>query len=120
VIAYVVGVVLLILVLVAMPVKYIGGDPSLVALVGPVHGFLYMVYLVLTFDLGRRAGWPLTRMALVMLAGTVPFLSFVAERVVSRQLRAPLPAPAAGAARQGAGAGEAAPAEPGPTTTPRR
>jgi integral membrane protein len=88
VIAYVVGVVLLVLVLVAMPVKYIGGNASLVAIVGPVHGFLYMVYLVLTFDLGRRADWPLKRMALVMLAGTVPFLSFVAERSVTRQLRA--------------------------------
>jgi integral membrane protein len=69
-----------------MPVKYIGGDPTLVALVGPVHGFLYMVYLVFTFDLGRRADWPLKRMALVMLAGTVPFLSFVAERWVTRTM----------------------------------
>jgi integral membrane protein len=88
VIAYVVGVVLLVLAFVAMPVKYIGGDPALVALVGPVHGFLYMVYLVATFDLGRRMDWPLKRMALVMLAGTVPFLSFVAERWITRRVRA--------------------------------
>jgi integral membrane protein len=88
IVAYVVGVVLLVLVLVAMPMKYLGGDKSLVAAVGPVHGFLYMVYLVVTFDLGRRADWTLRRMALVMLAGTVPFLSFVAERVVTRRVRA--------------------------------
>jgi integral membrane protein len=88
VIAYVVGVVLLVLVLVAMPVKYVGGDPTLVALVGPVHGFLFMAYVVLTFDLGRRVGWSLSRMALIMLAGTVPFLSFVAERWVTRHVRA--------------------------------
>jgi integral membrane protein len=87
VIAYVVGVVLLVLVLVAMPVKYLGGDPTLVGLVGPVHGFLFMAYLVLTFDLGRRVDWPLTRMGLIMLAGTVPFLSFVAERWVTRYVR---------------------------------
>ena len=84
IIAWIVGVVLLVLVLVAMPIKYIGGNPAPVALVGPIHGFLFMVYVVLTFDLGRRVRWPLARMVLVMLAGTIPFLSFWAERKVSR------------------------------------
>ena len=110
--AYVVGVVLLVLAFVAMPVKYIGGNPTLVALVGPVHGFLYMVYLVTTFDLGRRLDWPLKRMVLVMLAGTVPFLSFVAERAVTRQVRAT----AAAAQPPGAG-GATAPAAPAPGPT---
>ena len=86
VIAYVVGVVLLIFALVAMPLKYLGGEPGLVAAVAPVHGFLYMVYVVLTFDLGRRADWSLARIGLVALAGTVPFLSFVAERRVTAEL----------------------------------
>jgi integral membrane protein len=84
IIAWTVGVVLLVLVLVAMPIKYIGGNDALVAIVGPIHGFLFIVYVVLTFDLGRRAKWPLGRMVLVMLAGTIPFLSFWAERKVSR------------------------------------
>jgi integral membrane protein len=63
--------------------KYFGGNDAPVATVGPIHGFLFMVYVALTFDLSRRAGWPLSRMLLVMLAGTVPFLSFWAERKVS-------------------------------------
>jgi integral membrane protein len=83
IIAWIVGVVLLVLVLVAVPVKYIGGNDALVAAVGPIHGFLFMVYVVLTFDLGRRVKWPLGRMVLVMLAGTIPFLSFWAERKVT-------------------------------------
>jgi integral membrane protein len=83
IIAWVVGVVLLVLVLVAMPVKYLGHNDVLVAVVGPIHGFLFMVYVALTFDLGRRARWRLGRMVLVMLAGTIPFLSFWAERKVS-------------------------------------
>jgi integral membrane protein len=82
--AWIVGVGLLVLVLVGMPLKYIGDDDSVVAIVGPIHGFLFMVYVVLTFDLGRRAKWELSRMLLVMLAGTIPFLSFWAERKVSR------------------------------------
>ncbi|MCA2216815.1 DUF3817 domain-containing protein [Jidongwangia harbinensis] len=84
IIAWIVGVVLIALVVVGMPLKYLGDNDTVVAAVGPFHGFLFMVYLVLTFDLGRRAGWSLGRMALVMLAGTVPFLSFWAERKVTR------------------------------------
>jgi integral membrane protein len=84
IIAWVVGTILLVLVLVGMPLEYLGHDKTVVAIVGPIHGFLFMVYVVLTFDLGRRVHWPLSRMLLVMLAGTVPFLSFWAERKVSR------------------------------------
>jgi integral membrane protein len=86
VIAYVVGVVLILLVVIGMPMKYVADEPLVVETVGPAHGFLYMVYLVAVFDLGRRGRWPLDRMVLVMLAGTIPFVSFYAERVVSRRV----------------------------------
>ncbi|ASO21364.1 integral membrane protein [Actinoalloteichus hoggarensis] len=88
VISYVVGVMLVALVLVAMPVRYIAGDPFLVALIGPLHGFLYMVYLVLCFDLALKAKWSIKATILTLLAGTVPFLSFVAEHIVTRRVRA--------------------------------
>ena len=83
IIAWIVGVGLLALVLVGMPLKYAGGNDTVVAIIGPIHGFLFMIYLVLTFDLARRAQWPFARMILVMAAGTIPFLSFWAERKVS-------------------------------------
>ena len=92
VIAWVVGVLLVLLTLVGMPMKYLGDDDTVVALIGPVHGFAYMGYLVLTADLARRARWPLGQTLLVALAGTVPFVSFVAERVVTRKVRTPAPA----------------------------
>ncbi len=88
IIAYVVGVFLLILTLVAMPLKYLAHAPTMVAIVGPIHGFLYMVYLAVAFDLSMRARWPLRYTILILLAGTVPFLSFVAERSVTRRVRA--------------------------------
>lgn len=91
--AYVVGVFLLVLAFVAMPMKYLGDNDLLVAIVGPLHGFLYMVYLAVAFDLAVRARWPLTRTVLVLLAGTVPVLSFVAERKVTAWVRADRPEP---------------------------
>ena len=84
VMAYIVGVMLLVLVFVAMPLKYFADQPTMVAIVGPLHGFLYMVYLVIAFDLAVRAKWPFLRTLLVLLAGTVPVMSFVAERKVDR------------------------------------
>jgi integral membrane protein len=88
VMAYVVGVWLILLVLVAMPLKYFADSPTMVEIVGPVHGFLYMAYLVTAVDLAFRARWSPVKTVLVMLAGTVPFVSFVAERKVSRELAA--------------------------------
>lgn len=85
-IAWVVGTGLLVLVFVAMPLKYFADQPALVAIVGPIHGFLYVVYLLATLDLAVRNRWNLLRTALVMLAGTVPFFSFIAERKVTADL----------------------------------
>jgi integral membrane protein len=82
--AYVVGVALVVLVVVGVPLRYLADQPQLVATVGPLHGFLFMVYLVAAFDVGRRSGWSLVRMGLVMVAGAIPFLSFYAERQVTR------------------------------------
>ena len=87
--AWIVGVFLIVLFFVAMPVRYIGGDPTLSSIVSPIHGFGYMVYLALAFDLSRRLGWSLwPRTVLLLLAGTVPVMSFVAERWTVRQVTA--------------------------------
>jgi integral membrane protein len=86
--AYVVGVMLLLLVLVAMPLKYFADMPGPVAVIGTAHGFLYCVYLLAAFDLALRARWSAKGTVLVLLAGTIPFLSFVAERIVTRKTRA--------------------------------
>lgn len=88
VIANVVGVVLVVFLLIAVPLRYLGGEPALSHTISPIHGVLYMVYLGLTVDLARRVGWSTWRTLGVMLAGTVPFLSFVVERRTTRELQA--------------------------------
>jgi integral membrane protein len=90
VLAYVVGVGLVVLVCVGVPLKYLAGIPAVVEVVGPLHGFLYLVYLLSVGDLSIRARWSPVRTILVMLAGTVPFLSFVAERATTRHVQARL------------------------------
>jgi integral membrane protein len=85
--AWLVGTLLVILVLVGVPLKYFGGDDRLVTWIGIPHGYLYMILLITAFDLGRRARWGWRRLILIALAGTVPFLSFVAERSATNDVR---------------------------------
>ncbi len=86
--AYATGVMLLVLT-VSVVLHYGFGDLRL-AWSGPVHGFLYMGYLVCTVMLGTSVRWRPGRMVLVALAGTIPLMSFVAERSVTREVRAGL------------------------------
>lgn len=93
--AYVTGVGLLAL-LAAMIVEYdwFGTGvvaEGLVATIGPIHGFLYAVYFVTTLDLAWKRRWRIVPAALVLLAGTIPFVSFVAERVVTHRVRTDAP-----------------------------
>ena len=75
--AYIVGVGLLAL-CAAMIAKYAFDQDEYVAIVGPVHGFLYIVYLVAVVDLALKVRWTLKATILVMLAGVVPLVSFIA------------------------------------------
>ena len=88
VMAWVVGVLLIALVLVAVPVKYLGGPDEPVAVIGTAHGWLYALFFLTACDLAVRARWSLRGSVLVLLAGTVPILSFVAERIATRKTRA--------------------------------
>ncbi len=75
-----------------MYLRYVQDMTTVLDLVPRVHGFVYMAYLVTVFDLSFRMKWPLSKGVLICLAGTVPFLSFVAEHRVTRQTREALTA----------------------------
>ncbi len=86
--AWVTGIGLLVLVFVAMPLKYFFDQPGPVAVVGVSHGFLYMAYIVCTLLLAERARWKPLDALLILLAGTIPIASFVAERRVTSRVHA--------------------------------
>jgi integral membrane protein len=88
--AYVVGTLLVILVCVGLPLKYFGDNPDVVTWTAIPHGYLYMILLITAVDLGLRAKWSWKRLILIALAGTIPFLSFVAERSATKNIRAKL------------------------------
>ena len=87
VMAYVVGVGLLVLVLVGVPLQYAAAMPAVVQIVGPLHGFLYIVYLVTVADLVRRFHLSSVQVVALVAAGFVPFLAFVVEARMTRRIR---------------------------------
>lgn len=88
--AYLVGGLLVVLVVVGMPLKYLAGNSVVVMATGVPHGWLYMVLIATAYDLGRRVHWPWGRLILIALAGTIPFLSFWAEYSARKDVQARL------------------------------
>ncbi|MGI9023232.1 MAG: DUF3817 domain-containing protein [Acidimicrobiales bacterium] len=86
VMADIVGVLLVILFLVGMPLKYGAGQPAVVSVIAPIHGFLYIVYLLAAFDLSRRAHLTLSEMLAMAAAGLLPFLAFFVERRMTQRV----------------------------------
>ena len=83
--AWVVGSFLAVMGLIALPLKYIADIVLPFYEIGwQIHGFLFMVYLLCTADLGVKARWSVTRMIITALWGTIPLMSFVAERRLRR------------------------------------
>lgn len=85
--AWLTGIGLVVLVFVAMPLKYFFDTPGPVAVVGVSHGFLYMLYIVATLLLAERVRAKPLEALVVLVAGTIPIASFVAERAVTHRLR---------------------------------
>lgn len=56
------------------------------------HGLLFLIYVAATANLGFKARWSLGKMAAVILAGCVPFLSFWVERTMSADVERDLAA----------------------------
>lgn len=60
--------------------------PLLAEIVGPIHGFLYMAYIVCTLLLAERCRWKPLDALVILACGTIPVASFVAERRVTRRV----------------------------------
>jgi integral membrane protein len=98
VLAIVVGILLAFGSLVVLPLEYLltdgstlqqfGEDASIVWL---VHGWVFAVYVVVTFFLARKAGWSVAFTILALVAGLVPLLIFWVEHQVMTKLRAENP-----------------------------
>ncbi|MBL9199117.1 MAG: DUF3817 domain-containing protein [Opitutaceae bacterium] len=74
----------LLLLLVAMPLKYVWGFPMAVSVVGMAHGVLFMLYVVIAIHTALDRDWPWQRTALVLLASVFPAGPFLVDAKILR------------------------------------
>lgn len=107
ILASIVGVLLIVLCLVGLPLHYghllhpdlfpKGGTAETLGAhiseyLGVAHGWLYMLFLISAFVLSRRADWDLRFTLVTLASGTVPVLSFWAERRATADVEAKIAA----------------------------
>ena len=83
-VAFAEGVSFLVLLLIAMPLKYLAGQPLAVKQVGMAHGLLFVLYVFLLIQQGIERRWSLGKMGLGFLASLLPLGTFWADRKLFR------------------------------------
>lgn len=70
----------LVLLGIAMPLKYIWNMPEAVSIIGMAHGILFVMYLLLAYYVGQELKWSNKTLFIVMICAILPFGPFYAER----------------------------------------
>ncbi len=78
------GVSFLVLLGIAMPLKYAAGQPEAVKYVGWAHGGLFVLYLLALGHVSSETDWPLRKIAVAFFAAVVPFGPFILDRQLRR------------------------------------
>jgi integral membrane protein len=76
----------LVLLCVAMPLKYLVGLPLAVRVVGMVHGILFMVFVLVLIRVSIARAWPFRRSLLAFVSSIVPFGTFIFDRSLRREI----------------------------------
>ncbi len=79
------GVSFLVLLGIAMPLKYLAGWPDAVRVVGMAHGVLFLLYLVAALQAALEHDWTWKRTALVLVASLLPAGPFVVDARILRE-----------------------------------
>jgi len=69
-----------ILLFVAMPIKYILGNPELVRIVGMAHGILFVLYILGAFVFKNKLNWSNQILGVVILCSIIPLGPFYVDR----------------------------------------
>lgn len=87
-VAFLEGLSFVLLLFVAMPLKYWANLPLAVRVVGSVHGLLFVVFVAALFRAAVERSWPPRRWVLAFFSSLVPFGTFVFDRSLRRELAA--------------------------------
>jgi integral membrane protein len=89
VMAYITGVLIIVVCFVGIPLQVAAHNTFITNYVATVHGWLYVVYVIFAYILARKLKMKIGPTVLLLLAGTVPIMTFFVERWVNRDYIAP-------------------------------
>jgi integral membrane protein len=79
-VALIEGISFLVLLFIAMPLKYMAGLPLAVRIAGMAHGILFVIFCVSLVQTWIAARWPMSRAALIFTAAIIPFGPWIVDR----------------------------------------
>ncbi len=79
-ISFLEGISYLLLLFIAVPIKYFQGDATYVKMLGMPHGILFMGYIILAILIQKQMKWNLKTMGIVALASIIPFGTFYIDK----------------------------------------
>lgn len=85
IIAFLEGVSYILLLGIAVPIKYALDDASYVKLLGMPHGLLFVAYIIMAFLVGAQLKWNTKILLYVLLASIIPFGTFIVDRNYLKQ-----------------------------------
>ena len=74
----------LVLLGIAMPLKYLAGYPQAVRVVGMIHGLLFVAFAIVVVEASVSMRWPLRRVLAAFVASVLPFGPFVFDAHLRR------------------------------------
>ncbi len=89
VMAYITGVLIIVVCFVGIPLQVAANNTFIVSQIGTVHGYLYIVYVIVAYILAQKLKMRFWPTILLLLAGTIPILTFFVERWMNRTYIAP-------------------------------
>lgn len=79
------GISYLLLLGVAMPLKYMAGIPEAVKIAGSIHGFLFVGFMVALAQVWRTEKWSIKKVAIAFILSLVPFGTFYLDKQIRQE-----------------------------------
>lgn len=87
IIGFLEGISLLVLILIAVPMKYYLQNPSLTIFLGPIHGTLFLIFILNTLSVGIEQNWKFRTITWkIILACFIPFGTFYIDKQILSKL----------------------------------
>tara|TARA_X000000368_G_scaffold418734_1_gene419651 strand:- start:3357 stop:3638 length:282 start_codon:yes stop_codon:yes gene_type:complete len=80
VIAFFEGISYILLLFIAVPIKYVFDDPTYVKMLGMPHGVLFMIYIIFSFIVNIKLKWNMKELFIILIASLVPLGTFYVDR----------------------------------------